>query len=137
MDLLHAFERYLADHGVTLTGLSRKESFAVMKRWTSVFARPSDKLREVRGRRAIERWLSTTGADRMLLYLSARITAFPLSVQSRPCSAHRYAGPALDLSAFHDLEFAVFDPAYAWTLVHTHEDSAFGGPYFIDHVPNP
>ena len=33
-DFLH----YLADHGVMLTELSREESFAITKRWTSVFA---------------------------------------------------------------------------------------------------
>lgn len=35
------------------------------------------------------------------------------------------------LSEYHQLEFALFPDSYSWTLVHTHEDDAFGGPYFI------
>ena len=130
INLLEQFRRYLADHGVTLTELSRKESFAITKRWTSVFAARSDHLQETRGLKAIDKWLSATDDQLILLFLSARITAFPISENSRPCTAHRYTGPIIDLSAFNQLEFAVFPETYKWTLVHTHEDGAFGGPYF-------
>ena len=71
----------------------------------------------------------------VLLFLSSRITAFPISENSRPCSAFTYSGPAIDLSSYNELEFAVFPETYAWTLIHTHEDFALGGPYFI-HADN-
>ena len=131
IDLLEEFHRYLADHGVTLVELPRKESFAVMKRWTSVFAKQSGSLRETHGLKAVDKWLATIGDQLILLFLSERITAFPISQNHRPCTAHRYAGPVIDLSAYNELEFAVFPETYEWTLVHTHEDGAFGGPYFI------
>ena len=129
--LLEEFHQYLADHGVTLTELTRKESFAITKRWTSVFARQSDNLQEIQGLKAIDEWLGTADGHLILLFLSARITAFPISENSRPCTAHRYNGPIIDLSAFNQLEFAVFPETYEWTLIHTHEDGAFGGPFFI------
>ena len=131
MELLEEFHRYLADHGVTLAELPRKESFAIMKRWTSVFAKQSGDLRETHGLKAINKWLATMEDQLILLFLSERITAFPISQNHRPCTAHRYAGPVIDLSAYNELEFAVFPETYEWTLVHTHEDGAFGGPYFI------
>ena len=131
MRLLDEFMTCLTEHGVTLTELSRQESFAITKRWTSVFASQSDSLHETQGWKAINKWMSATDADLILLFLSARITAFPISENSRPCTAHRYRGPIIDLSAFNELEFAVFPESFQWTLIHTHEDGALGGPYFI------
>lgn len=116
---------------MSLTELSRQESFAITKQWTSVFATPSERLQETQGSKAIAKWLAAPNDELILLFLSARITAFPISENSRPCTAHRYAGPTIDLSAYNELEFAVFPNSYAWTLIHTHEDGAFGGPYFI------
>lgn len=108
-----------------------------MKRWTSVFAAQSIDLHETRGLKASERWLATTDGPLILLFLSQRITAFPISRNQRPCTANRYAGPVLNLSDYHQLEFAVFPETYEWTLIHTHEDGASGGPYFIrsEHIP--
>ena len=129
--LLDDFISYLAQHGVSLTEFSRKESFAITKHWTSVFARQSNSLHETQGSKAIDKWLSTEADDLILLFLSERITAFPISTNSRPCTAHIYTGPIIDLSAYNELEFAVFPESYDWTLIHTHEDGVFGGPYFI------
>jgi hypothetical protein len=122
---------YLADHGVTLTELSRRESFAITKRWTTVFARQSDQLHETRGLKAINKWLGTAEDELILLFLSSKITFFPISVNNRPCTAYRYTGPIIDLSEYNEAEFAVFPETYEWTLIHSHEDYAFGGPYFI------
>ena len=119
-----------------LTELTRKESFAITKRWTSVFAAQSDNLRETQGLKAIDKWLKTTDDQLILLFLSAQITAFPISENSRPCTAHRYVGRIIDLSDYNQLEFAVFPETYEWTLIHTHEDGAFGGPYFISNEAN-
>ena len=83
------------------------------------------------GSKAVGEWLGSDDEDLILLLLSSRITAFPISTNSRPCSAFKYSGQKIDLSEYHQLEFAVFPESYSWTLVHTHEDGAFGGPYFI------
>jgi len=106
-----------------------------MKRWTSVFATQSASLRETHGPKAVDQWLTTINDQLIVLFLSRRITAFPISENQRPCTAHRYAGPVVDLSAYNELEFAVFPETYEWTLIHTHEDGAFGGPFFIRNEP--
>ena len=137
IDLLEDFHRYLADQGVTLTELSRAESFAITKRWTSVFTVQSDDLLETRGLKGIDQWLNAPDDHLLLLFLSARITAFPISKNSRPCTAHRYSGRTIDVSAYNELEFAVFPETYEWTLIYTHEDGAFGGPYFIRNEGTP
>ncbi len=137
IELLEEFHRYLADRGVTLTEFSRKDSFAITKRWTSVFAAKSDNLRETHGLKAVNEWLATIDDQLILLFLSKRITAFPISENQRRCTANRYSGPVIDVSAYNELEFAVFPETYEWTLIHTHEDGALGGPYFIRNEGDP
>ncbi len=124
------FLLYLGGCGVSLEELSRKESFAVTKRWTSVFARGGEGVVEVCGARAVGEWLGCAGGGLIMLFLSSGIAAFPVSRNSRACSAFRYCGPVVDLSDYHELEFAVFPGSYEWTLVHTHEDFAMGGLIF-------
>ncbi|MEZ6134352.1 MAG: hypothetical protein R3C53_05510 [Pirellulaceae bacterium] len=102
-----------------------------MKRWTAVFAAQSGNLRETQGPKAVEKWLASRDDRLILLFLSRRITAFPISENQRPCTAQRYSGPVTDLSGYNVLEFAVFPESYDWTLIHTHEDGPLGGPYFI------
>ncbi len=133
---LDAFLSYLADCGVSMTERTRQESFAITKHWTSTFATSSHERVEMYGSRAVAEWLATSEDDLVLLFLSSRITAFPISQNTRPCSAYAYRGPVVDLSPYHDLEFAVFPERLNWTLIHTHEDGASGGPYFIRVAPD-
>lgn len=122
---------YLAEHDVSLSELPRRESFAITKRWTSIFGRFTDGSPHLHSSKAVTEWLQTTETNLILLMLSSRIDAFPITTNHRSNSAYEFNGNAIDLSQFHDLEFAVFPVTYDWTLVHTHEDGAMGGPYFI------
>lgn len=131
IDLLDDFLAYLTEHGVSLSERTRRESFAITKQWTLAFGKRPNEFSEAVGSNAVRQWLQTEDKNLVLLFLSSRISAFPLSENSRPCSAFTYSGPAIDVSDYHELEFAVFPVSYAWTLVHTHEDFALGGPYFI------
>jgi hypothetical protein len=40
-------------------------------------------------------------------------------------------GTLADLSAFADTDFFIVPDDFSWTMVHTHEDYDWGGPYFI------
>lgn len=35
------------------------------------------------------------------------------------------------LGLFHNIEFFISPLDLSWTMIHTHEDHGFGGPYFI------
>ena len=131
IDLLDEFFTYLTEHDVSLSERTQRESFAITKHWTSVFGKTLNESSETVGSNAVRQWLLTKDNNLVLLFLSSRITAFPISENSRPCHAFTYSGSAIDLSHYHELEFAVFPESYAWTLIHTHEDFALGGPYFI------
>ena len=136
MKQLEAFFSYLNDEGVLLSEYARKESFAITRRWTSTFATSQSDQIEILGPGAITEWLAIHDSEFVLLFLSSRITAFPVSQNTRPNLAYLYQGPVVNLSAFHDLEFAVFPKSLEWTLIHTHEDGAMGGPYFIRANPD-
>jgi hypothetical protein len=40
-------------------------------------------------------------------------------------------GTLPDLSAFAETDFFISPADLSWTMIHTHEDYAFGGPYFL------
>jgi len=42
------------------------------------------------------------------------------------------SGELPDLSGFSNLDFFVAPPDFGWTMLHTHEDYEFGGPYFVE-----
>ncbi len=44
------------------------------------------------------------------------------------CLGH---GALPDLSAFAETDFFVVPADMSWTMIHTHEDYAWGGPYFV------
>ena len=70
IQLFDEFALYLAQHGVTLTELSQKETFAITKRWTTRFAKRSVGLHETTGPKAVESWLTEEADDLLLLFMS-------------------------------------------------------------------
>ncbi len=45
--------------------------------------------------------------------------------------AYECRGPLVPLGNFNSVELFVSPADLDWTMVYTHEDHAFGGPYFI------
>lgn len=46
-------------------------------------------------------------------------------------SAFECEGPLLELADFADIEFFISPLDFAWSFVRTHEDFAYGSPYFV------
>lgn len=122
---------YLADHGATVEQLSKPHAFAAQKKWSAVFGRFAEGTPCRHGTKAVAEWLSVQPGEFLILFLSARVTAFPVSQNSRPCLVLSLHGSPVDVSDFQELEFAITPITYDWTLVHTHEDWSLGGPYFV------
>ena len=62
---------------------------------------------------------------------SAGVPGLPVHVLGRRMDAYECHGPLVPLGAFCNVEFFVCSPDFAWAMIHTHEDHALGGPYFI------
>ena len=137
MPSIDELKNFLTENLVSVTELDQPECFAIHKRWTSIYGRFNLETPCQYGSKAVAEFLSLPEREFLILFLSSRIKAFPISTNSRPCSVIRVEGLPMDISSFHELEFAITSPAFEWTLVHTHEDWSFGGPYFIrgDHLP--
>lgn len=61
----------------------------------------------------------------------ADVPGLPMDVLGHQMDAYECRGPLVPLGAFRDVEFFVCPMDFAWTMIHTHEDYGFGGPYFI------
>ncbi len=67
----------------------------------------------------------------LIVPFSAPVAGLPVHPLGPRLSAHECRGPLVAMGAFHDLEFFVTPPDFTWSMIYTHEDHAWGGPYFI------
>lgn len=67
----------------------------------------------------------------LIVPFSADVPGLPVHVYRQELSAYECRGPLIPLGAFCDAEFFIAPPDLSWSMIHTHEDHAFGGPYFI------
>jgi hypothetical protein len=72
-----------------------------------------------------------------IIPFSAGVPGLPVHVYRRGIAAYECRGPLIALRAFCDAEFFIAPPDLMWAMIHTHEDHALGGPYFIraDWIP--
>lgn len=54
-----------------------------------------------------------------------------MHVYRQAIGAYECRGPLIPLGAFCDAEFFIGPPDLTWAMIHTHEDHALAGPYFI------
>jgi hypothetical protein len=117
--------------------MSKKEIYDFMKRWQliiSPFFNAHEKKYLCQGQKAFNQYVAQT--HKGLYDVSLLGCAMVPNVSSKVSSwqfGFEISGNPLppDLREFHMLEFSVTDAMWRWTLVHTHEDFAYGGPYFI------
>ena len=67
----------------------------------------------------------------MFVPFLSNVPGMPMHVLGPRLSAFDCEGPLLELKEFSEIEFFVSPPDFAWTFVRTHEDFAYGGPYFL------
>lgn len=67
----------------------------------------------------------------LIVPFSSNVEGFAMSVQSQTLSAYECRGNLLPLGEFCQAEFFIAPLDFEWTMVHTHEDHGFGGPFFI------
>lgn len=126
---------FLTDAGYEVTSLALKESGALAAEWHSVFGGAwARKCRMRTGFRALDAYAQQTAREFVIISLSPHAGGPPEINDHTPdwlalrCLG---VGPLPDLSAFAADEFAISPSDLSWTMVHTHEDLALGGPYFI------
>lgn len=75
----------------------------------------------------------------VIVPFTSNVKGTPMSVcRSISLSAYECRGPLLLLHGLLDAEFFISPMDFDWTMVHTHEDYVWGGPYFVRRgwIPN-
>jgi hypothetical protein len=118
--------------GVAWRPLTESERGEAEQQWRAVYGRAfSGRPRLRHGTRA-EFEYTQQFADRWLIVpLSSGVTGTSVAPYNFVPTGYECEGPLVPLGAACDVEFAVSPADLSWTMLHTHEDHALGGPYFI------
>jgi hypothetical protein len=83
------------------------------------------------GTKAVHEYLSESATRWLFVPFCSNVPGIPMHLLTSRMSAFECDGRLLELAEFSAIEFFVSPPDFAWTFVRTHEDFAFGGPYFL------
>jgi hypothetical protein len=130
---------YLSRSGVKWTPLDEEARAAAENQWRDIYSsafvgRP--RLRE--GAKADFEYKQEACEHFLIMPLTANVSGLPMSrVIQRSLGGYDCRGPLVPLGHYHHAELVVCPVDFSWTMIHTHEDYGFGGPYFIrrDWIP--
>jgi hypothetical protein len=113
----------------------RVEAEAAWRRVSGRAFRARPRLR--RGPKAEHEYRSQACDHYLIVPFSASVAGLPVHVYRQAIAAYECRGPLIALGMFCDAEFFISPPDLTWTMIHTHEDHAIEGPYFIlaDWIP--
>jgi hypothetical protein len=120
------------DHcGVAWQRIADAKHHLLARRWKRVYGRlVADRLRFRQGVRA-EAEFAREAANRFFIVPFLNERGVPQAIGDRLVScAYECAGKLVPLGDFAGRDLFVAPPDFAWTMIHTHEDHALGGPYF-------
>ncbi len=117
--------------GVIATELDRQRTVAVDREWRAVFGNAFDGRKPFRkGTKAESEFQQIDCSHFWIVTFSAKVAGTPVHPIGSQCFGIECRGKLLPLGRFHAIEFFISPIDFAWTMVHTHEDHASGGPYF-------
>jgi hypothetical protein len=124
--------QYLADSGIEHRVLGEPEQLAAEVEWRSIFGtaflgRP--RLR--RTAKAEYEYLQQPCTHYRIVPFTSGVLGTSVHVYRSTISGYECNGALIPLGAICEAEFFVSPLDFEWTMVHTHEDYAFDGPYFV------
>lgn len=123
---------FLRVHGVEWTLLDESARQAAERRWRNVYANAfAGRPRLRQGARAEHAYLEQICNNYQIVPFASNVEGLPIHVTMRLSSAFDCTGPLIPLGAFRMSEFFIAPIDFAWTMVHTHEDHGFSGPFFV------
>ncbi len=125
-------QAYLSQSGVEWDRLDGTARRAAEETWREVYGhafRGRARLRH--GAKADHEYQCEPCTHYLIVPFSAEVAGIPMHVLGRGLDASECRGPLVPLATFCDVEFFVCPTDFAWAMIHTHEDHAFGGPYFV------
>jgi hypothetical protein len=118
--------------GVKWERLSETARIATEEAWRQVYGWAFRGRPRVRHGARAEHEYSQQPCDHYLVVpFSTGVVGLPVHVLGLTIGAYECRGRLVPLGTFHNAEFFVCPPDMSWAMIHTHEDHAIGGPYFI------
>ena len=125
----------LTEHGISWEMIPWDRHTALEKEWESYYGNVWKlEMRHKHEDQARYEYAKESAADFLIVPFLGRFSGPHLigRRQRHPAAYECHGtGTLPDLSSFDYLEFFVAPLDLAWTMVHTHEDYGYGGPYFI------
>ena len=129
----HGLLDFLAAHQVEVRVLDWPETTAVEHRWREIYEQAfSGRPRLRQGVKAESEYEQTACLHYWIISFSSKLAGTPVQPRGPRRVGYECRGRLVPLGEFHCIEFFVIAEDFRWTMVHTHEDHAFGGPYFIE-----
>ena len=124
---------YLSRSDVKWAALDESARGALEQKWREIYGRAfvgRPRLRQ--GGRADHAYDQESCTRCVIIPFTSNVDGLPIQVcGSRKKRGYECCGPLIPLGRFCTMEFFICPSDFAWTMVHTHEDHAFGGPFFI------
>jgi hypothetical protein len=125
-------QAYLDQSGVEWDRLDETARLAAEQTWQSLYGHAfGSRTRFRHGAKAEYEYEKGPCTHYVIVPFSTRVAGLPVHPLGRRLDAYECSGALVPLGAFCDIEFLVCPTDFAWSMIHTHEDRAFGGPYFI------
>jgi hypothetical protein len=118
--------------GVLCRPLTEPERAEAERQWRAVYGRAFRGRPRLRhGSRADFEYAQQPAGRWLVVPLSATVPGTSVAPHGLMPTGYECEGAPVPLGSACGLEFAVAPADLSWTMLYTHEDHAFGGPYFI------
>jgi len=125
-------QAYLTASSIEWRVLDRTAQQLAEAEWRQIFGQAFIGRARMRiGAKALSEYLDQPCTRFLIVPFSQDVIGTPMHVRSQRIAAYECTGKLVPLGQFCDVEFSISPGAYEWTMVHTHEDYAIDGPYFI------
>src|SRR5207237_213619 len=128
----HRMQDYLEERGVEWRVLDERETAEVERNWRSIYGDAFRTRPRLRAGLKAELEYREIGRGRFLIVpFSSPVQGLPMSSQCHSMEGFECCGEPVPLGNFCCIEFFICPPDFSWSMIHTHEDHGYGGPYFI------
>lgn len=125
------FRAFLNESKIVWTLLDQASAFEAEREWRRIYGQAFSRPTRAREGAKAEHAFRQQDCDHFLVVpFTSGVAGLPVNSTGRSLAAYECRGALADLSVFHSEEFFITPLDFAWTMVHTHEDHGFGGPYF-------
>jgi hypothetical protein len=125
-------QEYLCQHRIEWKRLQESDCMDAETAWRRIYGHAFQKRpRVLRGVKAEHEYINQSCNEYLIVPFSANVPNLPISVHGRALAGYACRGPLVGLGQFCDAEFFIAPHDFSWSMIHTHEDHALGGPFFI------